>query len=60
MSDSFFKKLSLLSGLFVLAAIFGLLIFVANLEIKDLDLWLHVGYMEIMGNNVLSHPQMEP
>ncbi len=43
MSNAFWKRLSLIFGLLTLAFIFGLLVFVANLEVKDLDLWLHLG-----------------
>jgi len=43
MSDEFYKRLSMIAGLFALAAIFILTIFMANLEIKDLDIWLHLG-----------------
>ena len=43
MSDSFYRRLSLIFGFFVIAAIFAMQAFVANLEIKDLDLWLHLG-----------------
>src|SRR5262245_26777914 len=51
MSEAFWKKLSLLAGLFLLAAIFGLHIFTSNLEIKDLDLWLHIG----VGRYIVEH-----
>ena len=37
------EKLNIYTGLFVIGALFGLLIFVAGVEIKDLDLWLHLG-----------------
>ncbi|MDZ4242131.1 MAG: hypothetical protein U1D99_04825, partial [Candidatus Omnitrophota bacterium] len=43
MSLDFWKKLSILVGLMAIAMIFGVTIFMANLEIKDLDLWLHIG-----------------
>lgn len=49
MSDFFWKKLSEIFGLLTILAIFGLLVFVANLEIKDLDLWLHIG----MGRHIV-------
>ena len=51
MSNAFWRNLSIICGLFALAFIFGLLIFVANLEIKDLDLWLHLG----MGRYLVEH-----
>lgn len=51
MSDAFWKRLSMVFGFLSLASLFILLIFVANLEIKDLDLWLHIG----MGRHIVSH-----
>ncbi len=51
MSDDFYKRLSLIAGLFALAAIFILTIFMANLEIKDLDIWLHLG----MGQTIVTN-----
>ncbi len=51
MSEAFWRKLSVLTGLFALAAVFGLTIFAANLEIKDLDLWLHIG----TGRYIIEH-----
>src|SRR5689334_891627 len=51
MSDAFWKRLSIIAGLFTLAAIFGLHIFTSNLEIKDLDLWLHIG----VGRYIVEH-----
>ncbi len=42
MSDSFWKQLNCLAGLMAIAVLFGLTAFSANLEIKDLDLWLHM------------------
>ncbi|MFA5261513.1 MAG: tetratricopeptide repeat protein [Candidatus Omnitrophota bacterium] len=51
MSNVFWKRLNIICGLFALGFIFGLLIFVANLEIKDLDLWLHLG----MGRHLLEN-----
>lgn len=51
MSDAFWRRVSLVLGLIVLAEIFGLMVFVANIEIKDLDLWLHIG----MGKYIVQH-----
>jgi len=42
MSDWFWKKLSLFTGLAAIAVLSGLMIFMANVELKDLDLWLHL------------------
>ena len=43
MSDWFWKKLSFLAGLASIFALFAFIIFSANIEMKDLDLWLHLG-----------------
>lgn len=43
MSQWFWKTLHYFFGLMALAVLFGLIIFAANVEIKDLDLWLHLG-----------------
>lgn len=42
MNDNIWKKISFYVGLLPLGALFGLAVFVANIEIKDLDLWLHL------------------
>lgn len=42
MRDSFLKKAHFIAGLLPIGALFGLLVYVANIEIKDLDLWLHL------------------
>jgi len=51
MSENFWKRLSAIAGLFALAAVFGLAYFSAHLEIKDLDLWLHIG----TGRYIVTH-----
>jgi len=51
MSNRFWQRLSNLTGLFAITGVFGLVIFVANLEIKDLDLWLHIG----VGRYIVQH-----
>lgn len=43
MSDNFWRKISYLTGLLPLGAIAGFVFYTAHLEIKDLDLWLHIG-----------------
>jgi len=50
MSEWFWKKLNLFSGWVALTGLFGLIIFSTNLEIKDLDLWLHLA----MGRFILA------
>ena len=42
MSDNFWKKVDYIVGLFPLMAIFAVLVVSANIEIKDLDIWLHL------------------
>ncbi len=42
MTDWFWKKLNISSSIIAILALFGLLIFSANIEIKDTDLWLHL------------------
>lgn len=61
LSDFFWKKLNYFAGLMAIMVLFGLLSFAANLEIKDLDLWLHVKtgkyivtHHEIPNHDVLS------
>ncbi len=51
LSDSFWRRLNLIAGFFVLLASVGFLVFMAHLEIKDLDLWLHIG----MGRYIVEH-----
>ncbi|OGX58765.1 MAG: hypothetical protein A2447_05815 [Omnitrophica WOR_2 bacterium RIFOXYC2_FULL_38_12] len=43
MSEWFYEKINTSTGLIALLVLFGLIIFSANLEIKDHDLWLHLG-----------------
>ena len=43
MSENFWKKFSSWAGMLPLGAIFGLVFYMAHLEVKDLDLWLHIG-----------------
>jgi len=42
MSEWFFKKLDWLAGCLAIVILFGLVVFIANIEIKDIDLWLHL------------------
>jgi len=51
MSDNFWKKASYLFGWLPLAALFASLILTANIEIKDLDFWLHLA----MGKFIMLH-----
>ncbi|MFA5059032.1 MAG: hypothetical protein WC676_00195 [Candidatus Omnitrophota bacterium] len=49
--ESVFKKLSYVLGLAAIGAFLGLVVFAANLEIKDFDLWLHLK----MGEFIVHH-----
>ncbi len=51
LSDNFWRRLNLIAGFFVLLSTIGFLVFMAHLEIKDLDLWLHIG----MGRYIVGH-----
>ncbi len=42
MSDNFWKKVSYYVGILPIGALFGLAMFMSTIEIKDLDLWLHI------------------
>ncbi|MGE0268346.1 MAG: tetratricopeptide repeat protein [Candidatus Omnitrophota bacterium] len=42
LSLSFWKRLNVYAGWIALIVLFGLTIFTANVEIKDVDLWLHI------------------
>jgi len=42
MSDNFWKKISYYAGYIPIGALFGLVVYFANFEIRDLDLWLHI------------------
>ncbi len=42
MSDHIWKKISYFSGLLAIGSLFGLVAYLATLEIKDLDIWLHI------------------
>ena len=42
MSEQFWQRLNYIFGLIALGVVFGLTAFTASLEVKDLDLWLHL------------------
>ncbi|MBF0485450.1 MAG: tetratricopeptide repeat protein [Candidatus Omnitrophica bacterium] len=42
MSIEFYRKLSWIAGFMAIGILFGLISFCATIEIKDLDLWLHI------------------
>lgn len=51
MTDSFWRKVSLILGYVTIGVLFGLLVFMANVEIKDYDLWLHLKTGEFIVQN---------
>lgn len=54
MSDFFWKQLTYISGLMVIGIVFALTAFQAGVEIKDLDLWLHLRVGQyILDNGVI-------
>jgi len=62
MSESFWRKINYIFGLFAVGMLFALVVFLTNIEIKDLDIWLHIGMGRfimqngfIPGFDVLSH-----
>ena len=42
MSDQFWRRLDMIFGLMAIGVVFGLAAFTSGIEIKDLDLWLHL------------------
>ncbi len=60
MSDHFWKKVSYYTGLLPFGAIFGIAFYLASIEIKDLDLWLHLGMGKFIAANhfVPSHDML--
>ncbi|MCB9748152.1 MAG: tetratricopeptide repeat protein [Candidatus Omnitrophica bacterium] len=59
MNDTFWKKINYYIGLVPIALIFGVAAVVSGLEIKDLDLWLHLAMGKfIMTNHYIPHVDM--
>ena len=50
-SDYWWKKISDIVGLLPIGAIFGLVVYMANIEIKDLDIWLHLAMGKYIWQN---------
>lgn len=42
MSEWLYKRINWFAGYLAIAALFGLVVLAANIEIKDIDLWLHL------------------
>jgi tetratricopeptide (TPR) repeat protein len=58
LSDWFWKRLEVFVSWLLVALLFALAVFLSTVEIKDLDLWLHLG----VGRYILSHsviPQVD-
>jgi len=51
MIEKIWEKISYLTGLIAIGVLFGLVVFSANIEIKDLDLWLHLKMGELIVHN---------
>ncbi len=51
MSDKFWSRLNYVVGIAAIGIVFGLTAFMASLEVKDLDLWLHLK----MGQYISEH-----
>ena len=51
MSNKIWEKINYFCGFLPLGALFGLVAFVANVEIQDLDLWLHLAMGKIIVQN---------
>ncbi|OGX24880.1 MAG: hypothetical protein A3D10_00860 [Omnitrophica WOR_2 bacterium RIFCSPHIGHO2_02_FULL_48_11] len=51
MSDTFWRRLSYFSGLISIGILFGVVALTAHLEIRDLDLWLHLGVGKFIVQN---------
>ncbi len=51
MSDIFWRRVSYFCGLLSIGILFGIIVLIAHLEIRDLDLWLHLG----MGKFIVQH-----
>jgi len=58
MSDWFYKKISWFAGCVAIAFLFGLVVYAANIEIKDIDLWLHLAVGKHIVQN-LSIPKVD-
>ena len=51
MSEWFYKRISWFTGYLAIAVLFGFVVFAANIEIKDIDLWLHMA----VGKHILQN-----
>ncbi len=51
MSEKFWDRLNFILGIMAIGAVFGLTTYMASLEIKDLDLWLHLKMGKFISEN---------
>ncbi|MFA5088281.1 MAG: tetratricopeptide repeat protein [Candidatus Omnitrophota bacterium] len=50
-NESLWRKINYIFGLLAIGVLFGLMVFFANTEINDLDLWLHLGMGKFITQN---------
>jgi len=53
MGNKFWEKCSHFIGILPIGALFGLVVFVANIEIQDYDLWLHLAMGKYIVTNAM-------
>ena len=53
MSEWVFKKINWVVGCLSIACLFGLIAFLTNIEIKDVDLWLHLAVGKYISQNLI-------
>jgi len=58
MSEWLLKKINWFTGCIAVAFLFGLIVLAANIEIKDVDLWLHLAVGKYIVQN-LSIPKVD-
>jgi tetratricopeptide (TPR) repeat protein len=51
MTDTFYKRINYFAGLLTIGVVFGVAVLLSTVELRDLDLWLHLG----MGKFILQN-----
>jgi len=59
MSENFWRRINYIAGLLPIGALFGLAAYVANVEVRDLDLWLHIASGRFITNNHFISPAVD-
>ena len=54
-----YKTISSIIGLIPIGAVFGIAAYTAKIEIRDLDLWLHIGMGRFMTINKVLPPSVD-